>query len=161
MSDILNCPFCGGESELHQTGKYELTLKCVGVQPSGLRGCGPKLVQKVLPNRHTLEWLGGKMTETWNRRASLPTKADDTDTRGSEPTVKAWTPVPYDHEITLQSVKAADSNTDGADPRAVLLAVLGCTETWVGDARIIGNVRAVDIAVALRAALSLNTETAP
>jgi len=69
-------------------------------------------------------------------------------------------PVPYDHDITLESRTASSGNVDGADPRTVLLAVLGCTETWVGDARIIGNVRAVDIAVAIRAALA-TTEGSP
>lgn len=79
----------------------------------------------------------------------------------SVPDATAMKPVPYDHEITLQSVKASSGNVDGADPRTVLLAVLGCTETWVGDARIIGNVRAVDIAIAIRAALAAQGEKQP
>lgn len=72
------CPFCGGEVAFEQTGKNELTLRCVGVQPSGLRGCGPKYVQKS-GIRFTLAWLQGKMTENWNRRAPLPIagKGDD------------------------------------------------------------------------------------
>ena len=65
---LLPCPHCGGEAEFSQTGRHEMTLKCVGVQPSGLRGCGPLYRQRVLPNRHTLDWLQGVMAETWNRR---------------------------------------------------------------------------------------------
>lgn len=65
------CPFCGGEAAFEQTGKNELTLRCVGVQPSGLRGCGPKYVQKG-GIRFTLEWLQGNMTEKWNTRAPIP-----------------------------------------------------------------------------------------
>lgn len=66
MPELLPCPFCGGEAEIKQTGKSELTLLCVGIQPSGLRGCGPKFVQRV--KTHSLEWLSGKMAERWNRR---------------------------------------------------------------------------------------------
>lgn len=65
--ELKSCPFCGGEASIEQTGKKELTLRCVGVQPSGLRGCGPQLVQKV--TRQPLDWLAGIMAETWNRRA--------------------------------------------------------------------------------------------
>lgn len=71
--ELKPCPFCGGEADFEQTGKYELTLRCVGHQPAtGLRGCGPKYVQKVLPNRHRLEWLRERMTEVWNRRTNQP-----------------------------------------------------------------------------------------
>lgn len=65
---ILPCPFCGGEAAFEQTGKNELTLRCVGKQPSGLLGCGPKYVQKA-GVRFTLEWLEGRMAENWNRRS--------------------------------------------------------------------------------------------
>jgi predicted ATPase len=68
-TELKPCPFCGGEAAFKQTGPNELTLRCVGVQPSGLLGCGPKYVQKG-GIRFTLEWLTGKMTENWNRRAS-------------------------------------------------------------------------------------------
>lgn len=64
--NLLPCPFCGGEAAIEQTGAKELTLRCVGVQPSGLRGCGPKFVQRV--KTHSLEWLSGIMAERWNRR---------------------------------------------------------------------------------------------
>lgn len=68
MTDTLSpCPFCGGEAAFEQTGKMELTIRCVGLQPSGLRGCGPKYVQKHTA-RFTQEWLAEKMTEKWNRR---------------------------------------------------------------------------------------------
>lgn len=60
------CPFCGGEAAIEQTGRQELTLRCVGLQPSGLKGCGPKYVQKV--KTHSLEWLAGVMAEKWNQR---------------------------------------------------------------------------------------------
>lgn len=78
MSDkLLPCPFCGGEAAIEQTGKMELTIRCVGPQPSGLRGCGPKYVQKITP-RFTLEWLAGIMTTNWNRRTPPPMKRADT-----------------------------------------------------------------------------------
>jgi hypothetical protein len=67
--NLLPCPFCGGEAELEQTGQYELTIRCVGPQPSGLRGCGPKYVQKITKHRFTLEWLAERMAEVWNRRS--------------------------------------------------------------------------------------------
>ncbi len=63
------CPFCGGEAAIEQTGRQELTLRCVGIQPSGLKGCGPKYVQKV--KTHSLEWLAGVMAEKWNNRVSV------------------------------------------------------------------------------------------
>lgn len=70
MADLKPCPFCGGEAALEQTGKLELTIRCVGAQPSGLRGCGPQLVQKITKSRFTLEWLAEAMAEKWNRRAA-------------------------------------------------------------------------------------------
>lgn len=76
MSDLKPCPFCGGEAELEQTGKLELTIRCVGVQPSGLRGCGPKYTQKITLNRFSLEWLGERMAENWNRRAPSALEAE-------------------------------------------------------------------------------------
>lgn len=66
--ELKPCPFCGGEASIEQTGRLELTLRCVGVQPSGLKGCGPKFVQKV--KTHSLEWLSGVMAERWNQRAT-------------------------------------------------------------------------------------------
>lgn len=63
------CPFCGGEAGFEQTGRQELTLRCIALQPSGLHGCGPEFVQKV--KTHSLEWLAGVMAERWNRRAAI------------------------------------------------------------------------------------------
>lgn len=146
---LLPCPFCGGQSDIEQTGKNELTIRCVETQTAtGLKGCGPKYVQKAA--RFSLEWLADKMTEKWNRRTPTP-----------HHNVVAWKPVEYDHEVTLQASREASSNVDDADPRRVLLAVLGCAETWTPTARIIGNVRAGDISIALRAALATTTEDQP
>lgn len=54
------CPFCGGESELEQTGRNQLTIKC--------KKCLVKMVQKVL--RQSLDWLEKKMIKNWNIRVS-------------------------------------------------------------------------------------------
>lgn len=64
--ELKSCPFCGGEAAIEQTGRQELTLRCVGLQPSGLYGCGPKFVQKV--KTHSLEWLAEYMAGKWNQR---------------------------------------------------------------------------------------------
>jgi len=58
---LLPCPFCGGPAELKQTGKNKLTLRC--------RCCTVKMVQKTM--HQTLQWLEGKMIESWNTRTSL------------------------------------------------------------------------------------------
>ena len=52
------CPFCGGEAELKQTGKNQLTIKC--------KRCLIKRVQSVL--RLSIEWLEVEMIEHWNKR---------------------------------------------------------------------------------------------
>lgn len=44
----------------------------------------------------------------------------------------------------------ATQNTDNANPVAVLAAVLACAESWEPEARIIGNIRASDIARSIR-----------
>lgn len=70
--NLLPCPFCGGESAIEQTGKNELTIRCVETQTAtGLKGCGPKYVQRVTA-RFSLDWLAAKMAETWNRRPPPP-----------------------------------------------------------------------------------------
>lgn len=46
---------------------------------------------------------------------------------------------------------AAFQNTDDADPALVLAAVRHCASSWVGEARLIGNVRAKDIVRAIDA----------
>jgi hypothetical protein len=58
VSDLLPCPFCGGEAEIKQTGKMKLTLKC--------KSCVIGITQKTL--KFDLEWLEGKMIEGWNKR---------------------------------------------------------------------------------------------
>lgn len=45
--------------------------------------------------------------------------------------------------------------TDNADARTVLVAVADCASRWVPDARIIGNIRAIDIVKACNAATEL------
>ena len=57
-------------------------------------------------------------------------------------------------ELTFEAHRAAMSNTDDADTRTVLLAVLACAQAWEGDVRILGNVRASDAVRALAVALS-------
>lgn len=39
----------------------------------------------------------------------------------------------------------AEENTDGGDWQSVLAAIRSCSANWVGDARLLGNVRAEDI----------------
>lgn len=59
MKEILKlCPFCGGEAELKQTGRKQLTIKC--------KKCLVKKVQRVL--RYSLDWLEQKMISDWNQR---------------------------------------------------------------------------------------------
>jgi len=48
---------------------------------------------------------------------------------------------------------AAYQNTDGADVVSVLAAVRHCANSWEGDARLLGNVRAQDISRACTAAI--------
>ncbi|NKJ34140.1 hypothetical protein [Rhizobium sp. SG570] len=55
--------------------------------------------------------------------------------------------------LFAEASAAAAGNVDEADPRRVLLAVLGCAATWVAEARIIGNVRAGDISRAISSVL--------
>jgi len=59
--ELLPCPFCGGEAELNQTGRQQLTIKC--------KSCQIKRVQKTL--HFSLEWLEEKMVEAWNKRIPL------------------------------------------------------------------------------------------
>ena len=61
MSDKLkNCPFCGMDVEIKQTGKNKLTIKCPR--------CKVEYTQKTL--RFSLDWLEGEMIKSWNRRAN-------------------------------------------------------------------------------------------
>lgn len=55
--------------------------------------------------------------------------------------------------LSERSFAAARGNVDDRDPRMVLLAVLGCADSWVPEARVIGNVRAGDISRAIRSTL--------
>lgn len=43
----------------------------------------------------------------------------------------------------------ADGNTDDAPEEAIIAAIIKCAQSWQGEARIIGNVRAKDIVRAL------------
>jgi hypothetical protein len=43
----------------------------------------------------------------------------------------------------------AFENTDDADPQKVMLAILQCAYAWESNARLIGNIRAGDIARAV------------
>lgn len=54
----------------------------------------------------------------------------------------------------LQEVNDTSGSTDGAAVEKVLAAVLVCAQSWVPEARIIGNVRAGDIARAIKTVLS-------
>lgn len=56
---MLPCPFCGSVPAFVPYKRDGLTLKCSF-------GC-VKFSQRAM--RFDLEWLRGKMTETWNRRA--------------------------------------------------------------------------------------------
>lgn len=55
---MLNCPFCGGQPEIRQTGKKSLWIKC--------RQCHFGLKQSVL--KFSLEWLEESLIEAWNKR---------------------------------------------------------------------------------------------
>jgi hypothetical protein len=55
---IKACPFCGGEVEIKQTGKNELTIRCTK--------CLTSKTQAVL--RYSLDWLREKLIEGWNAR---------------------------------------------------------------------------------------------
>jgi hypothetical protein len=57
-----------------------------------------------------------------------------------------------DDDATSHGV--AMTNTDDAAPAVVLTQLLICAESWVPEARIIGNIRAGDISRAVRAVLS-------
>lgn len=56
--EILPCPFCGNEAEIEQTGPKKMRIRC--------KACLIGIEQKVL--RYTLEWLKGKLIESWNKR---------------------------------------------------------------------------------------------
>lgn len=68
---LLPCPFCGREPAFVPYKRDGLTLKC----PSF--GC-VKFSQRAM--RFDLEWLRGKMTESWNRRATSAKAKDSTHT---------------------------------------------------------------------------------
>lgn len=46
------------------------------------------------------------------------------------------------------------TNTDNAAPAVVLAQLVACAESWVPEARIIGDIRAADISRAVRALLA-------
>lgn len=63
---LLPCPFCGGEGEFKPYKRDGLTLKCKSL------GC-VRFDQRTM--RYDLDWLRGKMIESWNTRAALPVAA--------------------------------------------------------------------------------------
>ena len=58
LNKLLCCPFCGGEPEIKQIGRYRLWIGC--------KECLMGKKQKVF--RYSLKWLAGKMIEDWNKR---------------------------------------------------------------------------------------------
>jgi transcription elongation factor Elf1 len=56
--ELLNCPFCGGEAGIKQTGKKQMEVKC--------KSCRMGMVNRVL--KFDLEWLRTKLIEAWNKR---------------------------------------------------------------------------------------------
>lgn len=67
---LLPCPKCGGKSDMLQTGREELTIKCIEPLKNGLTGCGIKYVQK--SKVYGLNWLRERMFENWNTRTPPP-----------------------------------------------------------------------------------------
>lgn len=61
MNGLKNCPFCGGEPELKQTGKNKMQIRCTK--------CHMGLQQKVL--RLSMDWLQETLRESWNKRVSV------------------------------------------------------------------------------------------
>lgn len=55
-------------------------------------------------------------------------------------------------------VKASTIITDDADWKIVLIALWQCANAWEGDARLVGNVRARDIAKACEKALNVGDQ---
>lgn len=66
LQELKPCPFCGGNAEIKQTGKNELTIRCTE--------CLTGKTQAVL--KYSLDWLKDKLIEGWNNRPSplLPTE---------------------------------------------------------------------------------------
>jgi hypothetical protein len=64
-------------------------------------------------------------------------------------------------EAARQSDTAAFQNTDDADAVSVLAAVRHCANSWDGNARLVGNVRARDISRACTASINALAQTPP
>jgi hypothetical protein len=75
---IKACPFCGGEVEIKQTGKNELTIRCTK--------CLTSKTQAVL--RYSLDWLREKLIEGWNARAEPAIEQSQSEQGYSEAEVK-------------------------------------------------------------------------
>lgn len=64
MSELLPCPFCGGEPEMFQIGQNKIKIKCTT--------CLVEKEQKVL--RYSIEWLKDHMINWWNCRFGVAEK---------------------------------------------------------------------------------------
>lgn len=69
---LLPCPFCGGNAKFEPYKRDGLTLKCESL------GC-VKFSQRTL--RQSIEWLQGKMADSWNTRLRLTQPAQSVDVR--------------------------------------------------------------------------------
>lgn len=66
-TELLACPFCGGDPSIRPYMKNGLEIRC--------GGCHVALRQRVL--RNSIEWLREKMVLDWNRRAHTLSARED------------------------------------------------------------------------------------
>lgn len=66
MSEILKCPFCGGEPELIPRGNAFTKKRSAEIK------CGTCRVEMVVGAIHgTLDWCAKTVTEKWNKRVGI------------------------------------------------------------------------------------------